>query len=198
VENYEYEMPSDFEDEEIDEDLAFTAEDKKKYADWFGEEPDDEPEAGADGSGDEQQLGSRKRARGEFADLDSSEEEEPEDEDEVGEERCVCNLQSCATYAGLVVLGVAAATTMRQVAAAALCVLHILASAVSTGTHNRSAVRMLQTELGICWPTYWLHESAQLWLQSADGPPCTVCACNTRGANTSSRACVCVSAGGGV
>jgi U3 small nucleolar RNA-associated protein 14 len=95
VENYEYEMPSDFEDEEIDEDLAFTAEDKKKYAGWFGEEPDD-AEAGAGGSGDEQQQGSRKRARGEFADLDSSEEEEPEDdEDEVGAEGCVCCVQHC-------------------------------------------------------------------------------------------------------
>lgn len=83
MENYEYEMPSDFEDEEIDEDLAFTAEDKKKYAGWFGEEADDAA-AGAGSSGDEQQQqGSKKRARGEFADLDSSEEEEPE-EDEVG------------------------------------------------------------------------------------------------------------------
>jgi U3 small nucleolar RNA-associated protein 14 len=42
VENYEYEMPSDFEDEEIDEDLAFTAEDKVKYGSWFDEEPGDE------------------------------------------------------------------------------------------------------------------------------------------------------------
>lgn len=40
VENYEYEMPSDFEDEEIDEDLAFTAEDKVKYGSWFDEEPE--------------------------------------------------------------------------------------------------------------------------------------------------------------
>ncbi|GFH23634.1 uncharacterized protein HaLaN_21275 [Haematococcus lacustris] len=30
VDNFEYEMPSDFEDEEIDEELAFTEEDKKK------------------------------------------------------------------------------------------------------------------------------------------------------------------------
>lgn len=35
VENYEYELPSDFEDEEIDEDAAFTEEDKKQYAGWF-------------------------------------------------------------------------------------------------------------------------------------------------------------------
>ena len=35
VENYEYELPSDFEDEEIDEDAAFTEEDKKLYAGWF-------------------------------------------------------------------------------------------------------------------------------------------------------------------
>ena len=34
VENYEYELPSDFEDEEIDEETAFTEEDKKLYADW--------------------------------------------------------------------------------------------------------------------------------------------------------------------
>ncbi len=35
MENYEYELPSDFEDEEIDEDAAFTEEDKKLYAGWF-------------------------------------------------------------------------------------------------------------------------------------------------------------------
>ena len=38
VENYEYELPSDFEDEEIDEELAFTEEDKKKYGAWFEKE----------------------------------------------------------------------------------------------------------------------------------------------------------------
>ena len=35
IDNYEYELPSDFEDEEIDEDAAFTEEDKKLYAGWF-------------------------------------------------------------------------------------------------------------------------------------------------------------------
>ncbi len=35
MDNYEYELPSDFEDEEIDEDTAFTEEDKKQYAGWF-------------------------------------------------------------------------------------------------------------------------------------------------------------------
>lgn len=49
VENYEYEMPSDFEDEEIDEECAFTEEDKKLYAGWFdkkagSDEGDDEGE----------------------------------------------------------------------------------------------------------------------------------------------------------
>ena len=34
MENYEYELPSDFEDEEIDEETAFTEEDKELYADW--------------------------------------------------------------------------------------------------------------------------------------------------------------------
>ncbi len=40
VDNYEYELPSDFEDEEIDEETAFNEEDKKLYADWIGEKDD--------------------------------------------------------------------------------------------------------------------------------------------------------------
>lgn len=36
VDNYEYELPSNFEDEEIDEEAAFTEADKKQFADWFG------------------------------------------------------------------------------------------------------------------------------------------------------------------
>ena len=36
VDNYEYELPSDFEDEEIDEETAFTEADRKQFADWFG------------------------------------------------------------------------------------------------------------------------------------------------------------------
>ena len=36
MDNYEYELPSDFEDEEIDEEAAFTEADKKQFADWFG------------------------------------------------------------------------------------------------------------------------------------------------------------------
>ncbi|GAX81102.1 hypothetical protein CEUSTIGMA_g8536.t1 [Chlamydomonas eustigma] len=50
IESYEYELPETFNDEEIDEDMAFTAEDKMKYAGWFSdedehsvEEPSDEP-----------------------------------------------------------------------------------------------------------------------------------------------------------
>ena len=38
VDNYEYELPSDFEDEEIDEDAAFTEEDRQQFADWFGDD----------------------------------------------------------------------------------------------------------------------------------------------------------------
>lgn len=41
-------MPSDFEDEEIDEDTAFTAEDKIKYAGMFGS--DAEGASGSDAS----------------------------------------------------------------------------------------------------------------------------------------------------
>ncbi|KAJ9510861.1 hypothetical protein QJQ45_027729 [Haematococcus lacustris] len=54
VDNFEYEMPSDFEDEEIDEELAFTEEDKKKYAGWFddGKEPTDEGDEEEEGGHD--------------------------------------------------------------------------------------------------------------------------------------------------
>lgn len=38
VDNFEYELPSDFEDEEINEEAAFTEEDKKLYSDWFSSE----------------------------------------------------------------------------------------------------------------------------------------------------------------
>ena len=66
VDNYEYELPSDFEDEEIDEDLAFTEEDNKKYAGWFVEEE----------AGEQEFRQQHKRQKGEFADLDSSSEGE--------------------------------------------------------------------------------------------------------------------------
>lgn len=35
VDNYEYELPSDFEDEEVDEDEGWTAEDEAKFGDFF-------------------------------------------------------------------------------------------------------------------------------------------------------------------
>lgn len=91
VENYEYELPSDFEDEEIDEEMAFTAEDKKLYAGWFGEDAEGDAEqqqGGSDGEMDAdagQQRRSKRSKLGEFADLESSSEGEQEEEgDEVG------------------------------------------------------------------------------------------------------------------
>lgn len=96
MENYEYELPSDFEDEEIDEDMAFTAEDKKLYAGWFGEEEEEQQaeEARSDG----QQRRSKRSKLGDFADLESSSDEES-DGDEVGGcvlERKALPLGSCA------------------------------------------------------------------------------------------------------
>ena len=52
VDNYEYELPLDFEDEEIDEDAAFTEEDKKLYAGWFGGSDAAPAENGEEGSED--------------------------------------------------------------------------------------------------------------------------------------------------
>jgi hypothetical protein len=178
VENYEYEMPSDFEDEEIDEDLAFTAEDKKKYAGWFGEEPDDGADAGAGGSGDEQQQGSRKRARGEFADLDSSEEEEPEDdEDEVGAEGRVCNVHEraalLATCAWPAVLGVSAAMTMRHVTTAMHCGVHGLAICYPSHPYLlcSACARLSRALAGR--PTGCIGRQAFV-LRVAPAPPCAV------------------------
>jgi len=88
VENYEYELPSDFEDEEIDEDMAFTAEDKKLYAGWFGEDAaddgDEDAEADEGKPRQQQKQQQAKLSKREFAALDSSSDDDGHDEDEVG------------------------------------------------------------------------------------------------------------------
>ena len=38
VDNFQYELPEDFEDEEIDEEAAFTPEDEKRYGSMFRSE----------------------------------------------------------------------------------------------------------------------------------------------------------------
>jgi hypothetical protein len=97
VDNYEYELPSDFEDEEIDEEAAFTAEDKKLYAGWFGDDEGDQEDASGGGSDEDdgqQQRRSKRSKLGEFADLESSSEEEQEggEEDEVSQaNHCCCS-----------------------------------------------------------------------------------------------------------
>ncbi|KDD74069.1 hypothetical protein H632_c1601p1, partial [Helicosporidium sp. ATCC 50920] len=78
VENYEYELPSDFEDEEIDEDEAFNEEDEARYGHIFRDGSDDgESSSGsddADSSGSDANI------------LLSSEGEGDEDEDDEDEE----------------------------------------------------------------------------------------------------------------
>lgn len=45
VDNFQYELPEDFEDEEIDEEMAFTEEDKQKMAKSLQKQADtDEPD----------------------------------------------------------------------------------------------------------------------------------------------------------
>ncbi|KAG2423906.1 hypothetical protein HXX76_014959 [Chlamydomonas incerta] len=77
VENYEYELPSDFEDEEIDEEMAFTEEDKKKFGAWFEKEvdadEDDDEDGGTLGVGDDD---------GDVWDGDEDDEDEEGDEEE--------------------------------------------------------------------------------------------------------------------
>jgi len=99
VDNYEYELPSDFEDEEIDEEMAFTAEDKKLYAGWFGDEEDDQQQEDEDGPGSssEDDGGGARRRRskrskglGEFADLESSSDEEQQEGEDGYDDDEVC------------------------------------------------------------------------------------------------------------
>lgn len=77
VDNYQYELPSDFEDEEIDEDMAFTAEDKERFGSMFG-----------DADGDDAKPAKRQKGAADELDSDQFSEEEAgdeyEDEDEVG------------------------------------------------------------------------------------------------------------------
>eukprot|EP00775_Hariotina_reticulata_P004466 gene4466-4722_t len=92
VDNYEYELPSDFEDEEIDEDMAFTAEDKKLYAGWFGEDvaEDGSEDAEVEEQGPDQhhhrQQQQGKASKREFAALDSSSDDGGPEEDEDDED----------------------------------------------------------------------------------------------------------------
>jgi U3 small nucleolar RNA-associated protein 14 len=67
VSNYEYEMPSDFEDEEIDEEMAFTEEDNKKYGSFFDDMGDVEEEDEFEDGFDEEEDGDEDVA-GEAAD----------------------------------------------------------------------------------------------------------------------------------
>eukprot|EP00897_Mesotaenium_endlicherianum_P003509 jgi/Mesen1/3186/ME000184S02248 len=85
VDVYEYELPDDFEDEELDEDMAFTEEDKARFGHLAsGEASDDEDDGGdgADGGDDSDiDLNSEEDEEGE-----EDEDEEDEDEDEHEEE----------------------------------------------------------------------------------------------------------------
>eukprot|EP00873_Tetraselmis_striata_P003871 jgi/Tetstr1/424135/TSEL_014744.t1 len=80
VDNYEYELPSDFEDEEINEDEAFNEEDKRLYSDWFP--ISDEEEDVVDGEEAADVDGGQSSGAG----LLDSEEEEGDDDDEEGDE----------------------------------------------------------------------------------------------------------------
>ena len=113
VDNYEYELPEDFEDEEIDEEAAFNEEDKELYAEHFA--PDD--------SGDERGGG------GPQGDLLDSEEDEPAalDRDDLSPSEVRSPL---AGYCG------AAATPQNKPFAA----MRQAACAVEVATHNRNTL----------------------------------------------------------
>lgn len=64
--NYEYEMPSDFEDEEIDEEMAFTEEDNKKYGSFFDEMGGDEEEGEFEDDFDGEEEGEEQDGAGEL------------------------------------------------------------------------------------------------------------------------------------
>ncbi|KAK9827643.1 hypothetical protein WJX81_002537 [Elliptochloris bilobata] len=75
VDNYEYELPADFEDEEIDEDTAFNEEDKKLYAEHFP--LDDSGDEGGGAEGDLLDSGEDEPVTLDRDDLSPSEDDEP-------------------------------------------------------------------------------------------------------------------------
>lgn len=72
MDNYEYEMPSDFEDEEIDEDEAFNDEDKRLYSEWFPPSDDDDVYEGEEKEEEEEEEGRKLLDSDEEADGDDS------------------------------------------------------------------------------------------------------------------------------
>eukprot|EP00887_Chlorella_sp_A99_P001155 scaffold14.g1155.t1 len=81
VDNYEYEMPLDFEDEEIDEDAAFNDEDEKLYGHLFGDMKGSSGSEGSEGEEDEADLlDSEEEEKGEEGEGWSEEEEDVQDE----------------------------------------------------------------------------------------------------------------------
>ena len=83
VDNYEYETPSEFEDEEIDEDLAFTAEDEQQFGGMMESRPASDEEGG-DASDGEQLM-----------ELPESEDEELSALEEVGPD---CDTSNCSCW----------------------------------------------------------------------------------------------------
>ncbi|KAI7836770.1 hypothetical protein COHA_009408 [Chlorella ohadii] len=92
VESYEYEMPSDFEDEDIDDEMAFTEEDKKMFGHLFDDEPlarggggsGSEDEGSLLSSGEEGSDGGDEEADGWSDEEDKQEEEGSGSEEEAG------------------------------------------------------------------------------------------------------------------
>lgn len=78
VDSYEYELPANFEDEEIDEDEAFNSEDERMYGHLFQDRGGDGGSDSDDSEEDEEEE------EGEEADLLYSDEEEEEEESEEG------------------------------------------------------------------------------------------------------------------
>ncbi|KAL4441441.1 hypothetical protein ABPG77_001945 [Micractinium sp. CCAP 211/92] len=72
VDNYEYEMPSDFEDEDIDDEMAFTEEDKKLFGHMF----DDLGPGGGSGGEEDDGSASDLLSSGESGDEEGEEEED--------------------------------------------------------------------------------------------------------------------------
>lgn len=76
VESYEYEPPSEIEeDEEIDEELAFTAEDKLKYGGWFSDGDGGSSDGGFDEGSEEAEEGEDVPERDSALDILYSDEE---------------------------------------------------------------------------------------------------------------------------
>ena len=94
VENYEYELPSDFEDEEVEEDEAFNSEDERKFGHLFARKSGGSDASESDEDEDDAATGEEEEEDNDADLLNSDEDSQEEEEEDSGLEEAFGPLES--------------------------------------------------------------------------------------------------------